>query len=122
MGKNSSHAAAPLGSFTLLNFKTSPPFPPLILLPIPESVPSMERSKREGDLSTMVHIQVSIDGQDRLCAGIFKQSMGTRNRVGVGLSYRPARLKRLAKLIPWNRYLDFLKVEKLGSGFVAHAQ
>jgi hypothetical protein len=26
------------------------------------------------------------------CAGIFKQSMGARNRVGIGLSYRPARL------------------------------
>jgi hypothetical protein len=25
------------------------------------------------------------------CAGIFKQSMGARNRVGVGLLYRPAR-------------------------------
>jgi hypothetical protein len=24
-------------------------------------------------------------------AGIFKKSMGTRNRVGIGLSYRPAR-------------------------------
>ncbi len=36
------------------------------------------------------------------CAGIFKQSMpmGTTNRIGIGLSYRPARLHRLAKLIP----------------------
>jgi hypothetical protein len=25
------------------------------------------------------------------CAGIFKQSLGTRNRVGIGLLYRPAR-------------------------------
>ncbi len=37
------------------------------------------------------------------CAGIFKQSLGARNRVGIGLSYRPARLHRLAELIPWNR-------------------
>ncbi len=29
-------------------------------------------------------------------AGIFKQSMRTRNRVGMGLSYRPARLHSLA--------------------------
>jgi hypothetical protein len=29
-------------------------------------------------------------------AGMFKQSMKTRNRVGIGLSYRPARLHRLA--------------------------
>jgi hypothetical protein len=27
-------------------------------------------------------------------AGIFKQSMGARHRVGIGLSYRPARLNR----------------------------
>ncbi len=33
------------------------------------------------------------------CAGIFEQSMGTRNRVGIGLSYQPARLHMLAKLI-----------------------
>jgi hypothetical protein len=34
-------------------------------------------------------------------AGIFKQSMGARNRVGIGLSHRPARLHRLAEFIPW---------------------
>ncbi len=36
-------------------------------------------------------------------AGIFKQSMRARTRVGIGLSYRPARLHRLAELIPWKR-------------------
>ncbi len=30
------------------------------------------------------------------CAGIFKQCMRARNRVGIGLSHRPARLHRLA--------------------------
>ncbi len=44
------------------------------------------------------------------CAGIFKQSMGARNRVGIGLSYRPARLHGLAELVPWNRFLCSLKV------------
>jgi len=44
------------------------------------------------------------------CGGIFEQSMGTRNRVGIGLSYRPARLQRLAELIHWNRFLGSLKV------------
>jgi hypothetical protein len=34
-----------------------------------------------------------------ISAGIFKQSMGARNRVGIGLSYRPTRLHRLAELI-----------------------
>jgi hypothetical protein len=43
-------------------------------------------------------------------AGIFKQSMGARNREGIGLLYRPARLHRLAELISWNRFLGSLKV------------
>ncbi len=43
------------------------------------------------------------------CAGILEQYMGSRNRVGLGLSYRPARIHRLAESIPWNRFLGFLK-------------
>jgi hypothetical protein len=43
-------------------------------------------------------------------AGIFKQSMGARNLVGIGLSYQPARLNKLAEFIPWNRFLGSLKV------------
>jgi hypothetical protein len=43
--------------------------------------------------------------EDDISAGIFKQSMGARNRVGIGLSYRPARLHRL-----WER---FLKIDSL---------
>jgi hypothetical protein len=43
-------------------------------------------------------------------AGIFKQSMGARNRVGIGLSYRPARLHRLAEFIPWNQFLGSINV------------
>ncbi len=34
------------------------------------------------------------------CAGILEQSMGDRNRVGIGLVYWPARLYRLAESIP----------------------
>jgi hypothetical protein len=34
------------------------------------------------------------------CAGILEQSMGARNQVGIGLSYRPAWLQRLTELIP----------------------
>jgi hypothetical protein len=33
-------------------------------------------------------------------AEIFKQSMGARNRVGVGLLYRPAKLHSLSESIP----------------------
>jgi hypothetical protein len=36
--------------------------------------------------------------------------MGARNRVGIGLSHRTARLHMLAELIPWNRFLKSLKV------------
>ncbi len=40
----------------------------------------------------------------------FEQSMGSRNRVGTGLSYRPAKLHRLAESIRWNRFLGSSKV------------
>jgi hypothetical protein len=43
-------------------------------------------------------------------AGIFKQSMGARNRVRIGLPYQPAWLQSLAELVPWNRFLGSLKV------------
>jgi len=43
-------------------------------------------------------------------AGIFKESMGARHRGGIGLSYRPARLRRLAEFIPWNRFLGSINV------------
>ncbi len=39
------------------------------------------------------------------CAGILEQSMGATNQIGIGLSYRPARLNRLAELISWNWFL-----------------
>jgi hypothetical protein len=45
-----------------------------------------------------------------LRAGIFKQYMGARHRVGIGLSYRPARLHRLAEFIPWNRFMGSINV------------
>ncbi len=43
-------------------------------------------------------------------AGIFKQSMGARSQVVLGLSYRPARLHRLAESMPWNLFLGSLNV------------
>ena len=43
-------------------------------------------------------------------ARILEQSMGARNRVGIGLSYRPARLHRLAEFIPRSQFLGSLKV------------
>jgi hypothetical protein len=49
---------------------------------------------------------------EEACAGILEQSMGARNWVGIGLSYRAARLHRLAEWVPWNRFLSSLKVKK----------
>jgi hypothetical protein len=59
------------------------------------------RQARLGQVSTLAML---------ICAGIFKQYMGARNRVGIGLSYLPARLNSLAELVPWNRFLGSLKV------------
>jgi hypothetical protein len=47
---------------------------------------------------------------DQYRAGIFKESRGVRNRGGIELSYRPARLHRLAEFIPWNQFLGFINV------------
>jgi hypothetical protein len=58
-------------------------------------------------LSTQLEIPSGVTS-----AGIFKQSMGARNRVGIELSYGSARLHSLAELVPWNQFLGFLKVKK----------
>jgi hypothetical protein len=47
--------------------------------------------------------------------------MSARNRVGIGLSYRPARLNSLAELVPWYRFLGSLKVKKFGLGNILTA-
>ncbi len=41
--------------------------------------------------------------------------MRSRNRVGIGLSYRPDKLHSPAELVPLNRFLSSLKVQKFGS-------
>ncbi len=43
-----------------------------------------------------------------------EQSLGAGNRAGIGMSYRPARLRRLAESIPWNSSLGSLNVYKFG--------
>ncbi len=42
-------------------------------------------------------------------------AMGARNRVGIGLTYRPARLHGLAEFIPWNRFLGSIMLKNAGS-------
>ncbi len=49
---------------------------------------------------------------------IFKQSMEARNRVGIGLSYWPSRLHRLAEFIPWNRFLGSINFKNTGYALV----
>jgi hypothetical protein len=58
-----------------------------------------------------------IDKDDVNCAGILEQSMGARNRVGLGLSYRPA---RIPESIPWNPFLGSLKIKNSVSVFPSH--
>ncbi len=52
------------------------------------------------------------------CAGILQQYVGARNRVGIGLSYRPARLHRLAESNPWNS-LNYLYENHIPTRFLA---
>ncbi len=50
----------------------------------------------EGEVLEHLRLDTVLDS----CAGIFKQSMGARKRVGMGIqSYRPARLHMLAESI-----------------------
>jgi hypothetical protein len=50
-----------------------------------------------------------------ICAGILKQSMGARNRVGIGLSYRHART-RICKLLRAKESIPgFLKRLQIGA-------
>jgi hypothetical protein len=60
-------------------------------------------------ISELVDLFLTLSALD-ISAGIFKQSMGARNRLGIMLSDRPARLHMLAELNPWNRFLGSLKV------------
>jgi hypothetical protein len=46
--------------------------------------------------------------------GISKQSMGARNRVGIGLSYRHPTGPRLVESIHWNIFLGSSNVYKFG--------
>ncbi len=55
-------------------------------------------------------LAASCEGCEKACAGIFKQSMGAWNRVGIELSYRPAWPHSLAEFVPKNRFLGSLKV------------
>ncbi len=48
----------------------------------------------------------------------FQNTTAARNRAGIGLSYWPTRLHRLAESIPWYRSLGSIKVlKKTASGF-----
>jgi len=75
-------------------------------LPLGEREAAPRTAKKHGLIILVLFQMLWIAGRAR----IFKQSMGARNRVRIGLSYRPARLHRLAELMPWNRSLSALKL------------
>jgi hypothetical protein len=66
----------------------------------------------------------SVSFRQQMCsnAGIFKQYMRDRNRVGRWLSYRPETLHRLTELIPWDWFMGSLKVSKLGLRLVCYTE
>ncbi len=78
------------------------------------SVATTEEEKSRGEIGEVYSICPLSS------AGIFKQSMVARNRVGIGLPYRPARQHRLAELIPWNRFPGCFNVYKFGLRSVHH--
>jgi hypothetical protein len=61
-------------------------------------------------VSEFIELKESVSRYVKYSAGIFKQSMGARNREVIGLLYWPARLHSLPELVPWNRFLGSLKV------------
>jgi hypothetical protein len=64
------------------------------------TVPFLGKNRKPSSQNGMCHTFP----QYHYRAGIFKKSMGARNRGGIGLSYRPAWLHRLAEFIPWNQF------------------
>ncbi len=56
-----------------------------------------------------------------LCWILEEQSMGARNRLGIGLSYWAARPHWLAESISWNRFLGSLKVYNTWAGIFKEA-
>ncbi len=68
--------------------------------------------REEGAMVLRKYVKVQRMDFSGSSAGILEQSMGARNRVGIGLSYRPARPHRLADSIPWNRFPGSFKVKK----------
>jgi hypothetical protein len=65
-------------------------------------------SINQTELQRDIFHEKSKDPNFAFCAGTLEQSKGASYPVGIGLSYRPARLHRLAESIPWNRFLGSL--------------
>ncbi len=74
-----------------------------------ESIPGLlKRSTNTG--SDYSHKESTFRPEPPALSWNFKKIYGARNQVGRGLSYRPARLHRLAEFIPWNRFLGSINV------------
>jgi hypothetical protein len=87
-----------------------------------EFIPPVREFDYRDGIFKLIHIRCpgkdskeSIPSAYVACAGIFKQSMGARNQVGIGLLYRPAMLYRLAESIPG--LLKSLKIPSLAGRY-----
>jgi hypothetical protein len=72
----------------------------LSLIFVSHGVDAIENRATETIFTTVLEALFYSD-ELRSCAGIFEQSMGARNLVGIGLSYRPARQHSLAGIDSW---------------------
>jgi hypothetical protein len=92
------------------NILIIPGQPERVWLDIPAGDGKIHKLFLQCTFTNVWHICFSTKETSDSCAGIFKQSMGDSNRVGIWLLYQPAWLHRVAELIPWNRFLGSLKV------------
>ncbi len=75
------------------------------------------RTGPPGWQNAFLGIDSGLHKRSKIRAGTFEHPMEAMNWVGIRLSYRPARLHRLAESITWNRFLGSLKVKNTGSVF-----
>ncbi len=84
--------------------------PTVVCISYPANRSTPYRYKSSWSLALSIHVP---------SAGILEKPMKARNEVGIGLSYRPARLQYigLAESIPWNQFLGLqsLKIPALNS-------
>jgi hypothetical protein len=72
---------------------------------------SQDGSAQYDEIRSEFHfVLISLYSEFKPVMEFLNNLVGARNRVGIGLSYRPASLHSLAELVPWKRFLGSLKV------------